>query len=180
MIRWSDRFSFRDSLSIWSQITNFMGSTWDPPGSCRPQMGPMLAPWTLLSGLSMGPENVSEKNHDGSRRSHPLQNPNKTLQILPRIHTSWWRHQIETFPCNWSFVRGTTGHRWITLTKNSDAEFSFWTSGWANNRDAGNLRRHCAHCDVTLMLLCCFAYDQWHIIHNLSNFVTCPMPMTIF
>ena len=27
-----------------------MGPTWDPPGSCRPQMGPMLAPWTLLSG----------------------------------------------------------------------------------------------------------------------------------
>ena len=22
-----------------------------PPGSCRPQMGPMLAPWTLLSGI---------------------------------------------------------------------------------------------------------------------------------
>ena len=27
-----------------------MGLTWGPPGSCRPQMGPMLAPWTLLSG----------------------------------------------------------------------------------------------------------------------------------
>ena len=27
-----------------------MGSTWDSPGSCRPQMGPMLAPWILLSG----------------------------------------------------------------------------------------------------------------------------------
>ena len=31
-----------------------MGPTLDPAGSCRPQMGPMLAPWTLLSGtLSM-------------------------------------------------------------------------------------------------------------------------------
>ena len=28
----------------------FMGPTWSPPGSCRPQMGPMLAPWTLVSG----------------------------------------------------------------------------------------------------------------------------------
>ena len=34
-----------------SQITKFMGPTWGPPGSCRPQMGPMLAPWPLLSGL---------------------------------------------------------------------------------------------------------------------------------
>ena len=33
-----------------TQIARFMGPTWGPPGSCRPQMGPMLAPWTLLSG----------------------------------------------------------------------------------------------------------------------------------
>ena len=34
----------------FTQIAMFMGPTWGPPGSCRPQMGPMLAPWTLLSG----------------------------------------------------------------------------------------------------------------------------------
>ena len=28
-----------------------MGPTWGPSGSCRPQMGPMLAPWTLPSGI---------------------------------------------------------------------------------------------------------------------------------
>ena len=33
-----------------TQIAKFMGPTWGPPGSCRPQMGPILAPWTLLSG----------------------------------------------------------------------------------------------------------------------------------
>ena len=33
-----------------TQIVRFMGPTWGPPGSCRPQMGPMLAPWSLLSG----------------------------------------------------------------------------------------------------------------------------------
>ena len=27
------------------------GPTWDPPGSCRAQVGHMLAPWTLLSGI---------------------------------------------------------------------------------------------------------------------------------
>ena len=37
----------------YSQIAMFMGPTWGPPGSCRPQMGPMLAPWTLLSGLAL-------------------------------------------------------------------------------------------------------------------------------
>ena len=33
-----------------TQIARFMGPTWGPPGPCRPQMGPMLVPWTLLSG----------------------------------------------------------------------------------------------------------------------------------
>ena len=33
-----------------------MGPTWGPPGSCRPQLGSMLAPWTLLLGLG---ENAS-------------------------------------------------------------------------------------------------------------------------
>ena len=32
-------------------MAKFMGPTWGSPGSCRSQMGPMLAPRTLLSGL---------------------------------------------------------------------------------------------------------------------------------
>ena len=35
---------------ITTQIAKFMEPTWSPTGSCWPQMGPMLAPWTLLSG----------------------------------------------------------------------------------------------------------------------------------
>ena len=31
--------------------SKFMRPAWGPPGTCRPQMGPMLAPWTLLSGI---------------------------------------------------------------------------------------------------------------------------------
>ena len=34
-----------------SQIAKFMGPTWGPHGPYRPQMGPMLAQWTLLSGV---------------------------------------------------------------------------------------------------------------------------------
>ena len=44
-------------LTLYSYIYMFvvrntskiMGSTWGPPGSCRPRVGPMLAPWILLS-----------------------------------------------------------------------------------------------------------------------------------
>ena len=38
-------------LLYWhAQIARFMRPTLSPPGTCRPQMGPMLDPWTLLSG----------------------------------------------------------------------------------------------------------------------------------
>ena len=39
---------------VRSQIARFMGLTCGPLESCRPQMGPMLAPWTLLSGMLCG------------------------------------------------------------------------------------------------------------------------------
>ena len=50
-------------------------------------------------------------------------------------------------------------HRWIPLTEVSNAELWFfslicaWTKRWVNNRETGDLRRHRAHCDVTVMPL---------------------------
>ena len=41
---------------IHTQIAKFLESTWGPPGSCRPQMGPMLAPLILLSGYVSPPQ----------------------------------------------------------------------------------------------------------------------------
>ena len=35
---------------ISTLIARFMRPTWGPPRSCRSQVGPMFAPWTLLSG----------------------------------------------------------------------------------------------------------------------------------
>ena len=44
--------SVRD-CKVWSLIARFMGPTWGSPGSCRPQVGPILAPGTLLSGVCL-------------------------------------------------------------------------------------------------------------------------------
>ena len=53
------------------QIARFMGPTWGPSGSCRPQMGPMLAPWILLSGLIYGWTNGWANNRNtGALRRH--------------------------------------------------------------------------------------------------------------
>ena len=43
---------------------------------------------------------------------------------------SWWRNQMEKNPRYWPFVWGdSTGHRWIPLTKASDAEL--WCFLWS-------------------------------------------------
>ena len=91
-----------------------------------------------------------------------------------------WRHSndLSRYIINWSYlfhihfmmtssngnifcVTGplwgeSTGDRWLPLTKASDA--GFWCFRWyapekndlANNREAGDLRRHRAHYDVTV------------------------------
>ena len=40
---------------VLSHIAKFMGPTWGPSGSCRPQMGPMLAPMNLAIRGVPGP-----------------------------------------------------------------------------------------------------------------------------
>ena len=53
--------------------------------------------------------------------------------------------------------REFTGDRCISRTKASDAELwcvsliCTWMNNWVNNREAGNLRHHCAHHDITVM-----------------------------
>ena len=70
----------------------------------------------------------------------------------------WWRHQMETFfrvtgslcaeidqlPVNYPHKGQWRGALIFSL-------ISAWTNGWVNKRDVGDLRRHRAHCDVTVM-----------------------------
>ena len=52
-----------------------------------------------------------------------------------------------------------TGHWWIPRTKASDAKLwcflwsAPWINGWVKNREVGDLIRHRAHYDVTIMLI---------------------------
>ena len=78
-----------------------------------------------------------------------------------------WKHFRVTEP----LCREFTGHRWIPLTKASDAEFWMlsliraWINGWVNNYEAGDLRRHQAHYGVTVIKIgsyrCVAAYLWW-------------------
>ena len=53
------------------QIAKFMRPTWGPPGSCRPQMGPVLAPRTLLSGCFMHSKYVAHTMVTPASRGNP-------------------------------------------------------------------------------------------------------------
>ena len=74
-----------------------------------------------------------------------------------------WKH----FPRYWLFVRGIHRSPVNSPHKGQLREalmFSLmwaWTNGWANNRDAGGLRRHLAHYDVTVMLHQVMKFHRW-------------------
>ena len=73
-------------------------------------------------------------------------------------YTTWWRHQMETFPRHWPFLRGM--HQWPVNSPHKGQwrgalMFSLiwaWIKGSVNNLEAGDLRRHRAH-PFTLMYL---------------------------
>ena len=82
-----------------------------------------------------------------------------------------WRH----FPRYWSFVRGIhrcpvkSPHKGQWRGALSFSLICAWINGWVNNRKAGDLRRHRAHYDVSVMkmfsalLTFCFALmDSTH------------------
>ena len=64
-----------------------------------------------------------------------------------------WKH----FPRYWPFLRGI--HRWPVNSPHKGqwrgalifSLICVWMNGWVNNHEAGDLRRRCAHYDVTVM-----------------------------
>ena len=74
-----------------------------------------------------------------------------TIRLLPNHVTEW-----NYFLRNWPFMRGIHRSPVNSPTKASDAEFwcFLWSASWlngANNREAGDLRRHRAHYDVIVV-----------------------------
>ena len=94
-----------------------------------------------------------------------------SLRRIQQWPVSWWRHQMEPFPRYWPFVWGihrspmNSPHkgqwRWALVFSLICA----WINGWVNSREAGDLRRHRAHYDVTLMCVRASVYNinvhQW-------------------
>ena len=69
---------------------------------------------------------------------------------------SWWRHRIKIFSALLALYAGNspvTGEfpPQRPLTRSFDVFFDLRLNGWVNNQDAGDLRRHRAKYDVTVM-----------------------------
>ena len=83
-----------------------------------------------------------------------------------------WKH----FPRYWPFMREI--HRSPVNSPNKGQwrgalMFSLicaWTNSWVNNRDTGDLKRHRAHYDITVMLLwlCLSLYMYYHACHKIT------------
>ena len=98
--------------------------------------------------------------------SFKKENEQATMKIL-HDDVIKWKH----FPRYWPFVQGI--HRSLVNYPHKGQwcgalTFSLicaWTHGCANNRDAGDLRRHSAHYDVSVMLCQLFSTADGHIAY---------------
>ena len=75
---------------------------------------------------------------------------------------TWWRHQMETFSSLLALCEGGIHHSPLDSARKGQWRWAFiciWINGWANHRDAGDLRCHCAHYDATVM------YRSFNITH---------------
>ena len=137
---------------IMSLIARFMGPTWGPSGADRTQVGPMLAPWTLLSGVCTQVTNCFSAHERVIFGVYFLSckatweiNTKITLvwaqkQFVTRVHAiSYFLHDM-TNP--WMMIKMTifTHHSRVSLTRFS---FCWWrhnrlliTSQWPDNCDA--------------------------------------------
>ena len=74
---------------------------------------------------------------------------------VPKLTPTWWRHYH--LPRYWPFALRIYWSPVNSLHKGQRRGalmFSLicaWINGWVNNCEAGNLRRHCDHFDVTVM-----------------------------
>ena len=86
----------------------------------------------------------------------PLRNPHN---FMCAIYISWWRHQMETFSALLALCAGNSPvpvnspHRGQWRGALMFSLICAWINDWVNNREAGDLRRHRCHHDVSVMLI---------------------------
>ena len=70
---------------------------------------------------------------------------------------SWWRHQMETYPTLLTLFAGNPPHNDQWLGALMFSLIWAWTNDWVNSRNAGDMRRNCAHYDGTEIVTMIFS-----------------------
>ena len=84
------------------------------------------------------------------------QKEHSSAKTISRDDVIEWKY----FPRYWQFVRVilrtpvNSPHKGQWRGALMFSLICAWMNGWVNNREAGNLRRHCTHYDVTVMWYC--------------------------
>ena len=80
-----------------------------------------------------------------------------TIRISMSQHSAstWWLHQKQIFSALLAFC---------IFCLVSFCFICAWTNSWANSGDVGDLRRHCAHYDVTVMKVYASNYAHDYIV----------------
>ena len=109
--------------------------------------------------LTQGDKSLNNHANYSSRAISIIISGPASFSLLQRacFNHTWWRHQMETFPRYWPFLRGI--HRSPVNSPHKGqwrgALIFFlicvWINGWVNNGEAGDLRRYQAHYDVIVM-----------------------------
>ena len=119
-----------------------------------------------------------------SHKIHPIARPwgwdlgcllwgQTLINVLPQFLQCCVQYMMTSSNGNIFHITGLlsgelTGHQWIPCTRASDVELwcvffiCTWINGWVNNREAGDLRCHCAHYDVIVMIMLCWTMLLWH------------------
>ena len=152
---------FHDSVSIWRHFPHYWhfmkGIYWSPVDF-------------LLKGTAMPSFDISLM----IALTNCLTNTEvKWLVIWDDIHmtycnaNSWWRHQMETFSTLFALCAGkslvpvNSPHKGQWRGALIFSLICVWINHWVNNREAGDLRQHRDHYDVTVM--------WWYVIVGLCN-----------
>ena len=112
----------------------------------------------------------------------------RSLETTASFMTSWWRHQMETVSMLLDLYAGNSpaiGE--FPSQRPVMRSFDIWINSLGNNREAGDLRRHRAHEDVTVMilvyfLLVCYTWisKQWLVVIFSFHFETTFVHVVMF
>ena len=115
---------------------------------------------------------------------HNLFGGNKPTDWQFAYTITWWRHQIQTFSALLALCEGIhrspvdSRHKGLWRGALMLSLICDWINGWANNRDAGDFRRHGAHYDVIVMNgLCHMASRNLSMVQIIACWVSSDKPL---